>query len=167
MLDTSVKEINVRDQIWSVNTTTGAFTGPRGSGVLIGIIDTGIDFTNEVFMAAGSMNTTRILRVWDMGIAPHDGIGSPDVSLIQNGFTYGVEYTNAHIDAVLQNTAGAKPVRHLDCVGHGTHVASIAAGDGRIPRGKKKFEFVGVAPAAELIVVKMAHRISAGCDGGE
>jgi subtilisin family serine protease len=92
-----------------------------------------------------------------MGIAPHDGILSPDVSLIQGNFTYGVEYTETLINDVLQVKPGRKPVNHHDCFGHGTHVASIAAGNGSAQRDKKKYEFVGIAPAADLIVVKMFY----------
>jgi subtilisin family serine protease len=162
MLDSSAKEINARGDdltkaVWKVD-KTGAFTGNRGAGVIIGVIDTGIDFRHPVFLDPGSTNTTRILRIWDMGIAPHDGIPSPDVSLIQGGFTYGVEYTGTMINQVLQTPKGQappKPVKHRDCFGHGTHVASIAAGDGRAAQAKATYQFVGVASAANLIIVKM------------
>jgi subtilisin family serine protease len=158
LLDTSVEEINARgpdvnNAVWTVN-TTGKFDGFRGAGVLIGVIDTGIDIHHPVFLKPNSTNTTRILRIWDMGIAPHDGIGSPDVSLLQGSVTYGVEYTEQMINDVLQKKAGAKPVKHKDCYGHGTYAASIAAGDGRAARLKRRWEFVGVAPEADLIVVK-------------
>jgi subtilisin family serine protease len=159
LLDTSAPEIRARATstapgVWAV-TSAGVFSGNEGAGVLIGVIDTGIDISHPVFLKPGSTNTTRILRIWDMGIAPHDGILGPDVSLLQGNFTYGIEYTDALINDVLQKKPGRKPVKHKDCYGHGTHVASIAAGNGSAPHAKKKFEFVGVAPAAELIIVKL------------
>ena len=140
-----------------MNTTTGVFGGNPGAEALIGVIDTGIDITHPVFLKPGSTKpTTRILRIWDMGIAPHNGIQGPDVSLLQGNFTYGVEYTEQMINDFLQ-VKSAKPVKHKDCFGHGTHVASIAAGNGSAPFGTNKYEFVGVAPAASLIVVKMFY----------
>jgi subtilisin family serine protease len=157
LLDTSAEEINARGPlttaVWTVDKATGKFDGHRGTGVLIGIIDTGIDIHHPVFLKPGSKDTTRIRRIWDMGIKPHDGATKPDVSLIQGGFSYGVEYTDTMINAALKTPPGT--VKHKDCVGHGTQMASIAAGDGRAEREKKKYEFVGVAPEADLIVVKM------------
>ncbi len=161
LLDTSVEEITARENaqvpgVWKVDTTTGVFGGSRGAGVLIGVIDTGIDIHHPVFLAPGSgSKTTRIKRIWDMGIPPHDGIGSPDMSLLQGNVTYGVEYTEQMINDFLQKKPGAKKVKHKDCYGHGTHVASIAAGDGRATHKKKQWEFVGVAPEADLIIVKL------------
>lgn len=159
-LDTSVPEITARGPnttaaVWTVNTTTGVFAGSRGDGVLIGVVDTGIDIHHPVFLKPGSNNVTRIMRIWDQGIPPHDGIPSPDVSLLQGSVTYGVEYTEQMINDVLQKKPGAKKIKHRDCYGHGTHVASIAAGDGRAKVGKKQWEFVGAAPEAALIVVKL------------
>lgn len=160
-LDDSVIDIDARGagKIWTV-TTGGTFSGKRGTGVLIGVIDTGIDFRHPVFMKPGSTDTTRILRIWDLGLAPHDSIGSPDVSLLKSSFTYGVEYTDKLINDVLQKKKNAKKVKHRDCNGHGTHVASTAAGDGRVANSSgssDEFEYVGVAPGAELIVVKLLY----------
>ena len=165
LLDTSAREIRARGTngvpgVWTV-TPTGVFSGNEGADVLIGVIDTGIDINHPVFLKPGSTKTTRILRIWDMGIAPHDGILSPDVSLLQGNFTYGIEYTDTLINDFLQAKPGKKPkpkpVNHQDCFGHGTHVASTAAGNGSAPRAKQKYEFVGVAPAADLLVVKMFY----------
>lgn len=97
----------------------------RGRNVLIGIIDTGIDARHTAF--AG-----RILTIWDQTIPASPARGS---SPIARGFTYGTELEDQSSFAVSQDT-----------VGHGTHVAGIAAGFG--------LNFSGVAPQAELIVVK-------------
>lgn len=46
-----------------------------------------------------------------------------------------------------------------DDSGHGTHVAGILAGDGRLSRGK----YAGIAPGSELVVVKVLNRYGEGC----
>jgi len=158
LLDHSTVELRARGPsfVWDV-TPGGVFSGDRGTGVVIGIIDTGIDIKHPVFHKVGPANApvaTRIKRIWDMGIDPHDGIGSPDVALLQGNQTYGVEYTEQMINDVLRKVAGAKPVKHRDCHGHGTFVASIAAGNGQAQRSRKKFQFVGAAPEADLVIVK-------------
>jgi subtilisin family serine protease len=126
-------------------------TGPpghRGTGVIVGIVDSGIDWTHDCFRRADG--TTRILSIWDQFLTPQAGESNPP------GFSYGVEYTRAQIDAAL---AGTGNVRHTDGdtqVGHGTHVAGIAAGDGSAaggPGNPPAGTFVGVAPEADIIVV--------------
>lgn len=145
-LDVSAPDVNVRDQIWTVQ--GGVFNGATGAGVIIGIIDTGIDFKHPFFREQA--NTTRIIRIWDQGLA----FGAvdqqpPPARLLENptGPTYGVEYDEGMIRAAVQGTSTR--VLHRDCHGHGTHVASIAAGDGR-----DDYKFVGIAPHAKLVVVK-------------
>ncbi|QIR39469.1 S8 family peptidase [Tolypothrix sp. PCC 7910] len=92
-------------------------TGLTGKGVLIGIVDSGIDPKHPAF--AG-----RILRIWDQTL-PGPGVKEGE---------YGAEFTGEQM-TVSQDTDG-----------HGTHVAGIAAGaDGT---------FAGVAPEAELVIVK-------------
>ena len=142
-LDASIPEIKA-NQVWTVNAATGVFSGQTGNGAIVGIIDTGIDFQHSFFTKAASPRTTRIQRIWDMGLAKKGAEKAPDptfLGLPAGSQSYGVEYTADHINAVLQKKPGAMPVRHRDCVGHGTHVASTAAGDGR-----PKHKFIGVAP---------------------
>ncbi len=103
-----------------------------GKGVIIGIFDTGIDFQHPDF---NDSNGTRILYLWDMS---ESGSGkSPQ------GYDWGREYTKDEF----VNEPGK--VLQRDFVGHGTHVAGIAAGG-----GKSKTEYLGIAPEASLIVVK-------------
>jgi subtilisin family serine protease len=124
-------------------------TGPpgrRGAGVIVGICDSGCDFTHPSFRRPDG--TSRILFLWDQNLTPQAGEASPA------GFGYGVQYGTAQINAAL---AAANPftlVRHRDRGGHGTHVAGIAAGDGSAPgQGRPPGTFIGVAPEADIIVV--------------
>src|SRR5690606_20359593 len=76
LIDTSVVDIDARGDVWDVN-SSGAFTGThRGAGVVIGIIDSGIDFRHSFFHNTGSSPlTTRIKRIWDQGLHADTGAG--------------------------------------------------------------------------------------------
>lgn len=109
----------------------------RGNNVLVGIIDTGIDFRHDDFRLPDG--TSRVRFLWDQSAASVSGGRVP----------FGREFTKASLDATLRTSPAPVPVNHNDFNGHGTHVAGIAAGNGRRSGGR----FVGMAPDAELIVV--------------
>jgi subtilisin family serine protease len=111
----------------------------RGQGVLIGILDTGIDYTNPVFRNAD--NTTRIAAIWDQTIANDD---------FTSNTYFGMEYTREQINEALQSENPFDIVPSRDENGHGTMLAGIAAGN-EVPESG----FYGVAPEAELVVVKL------------
>ncbi len=111
----------------------------RGQGVLIGIIDTGIDYTNPVFKYAD--NTTRIVSIWDQTIVSDN---PPSYIL------YGTEYTREQINEALQNEDPLSIVPSTDDNGHGTMLAGIAGGN-EVPENN----FFGVAPDVEFAVVKL------------
>lgn len=111
----------------------------RGQGVLIGIIDTGIDYTNPVFMNADG--TTRIASIWDQTITT----GPPPMN-----YLYGTEYKREQINQALQSENPLDIVPSMDTNGHGTMVAGIAAGSENTDN-----DFIGVAPDAEFVVVKL------------
>jgi minor extracellular serine protease Vpr len=115
-----------------------------GSGVLIGIIDTGIDIFHPDFRNIQDQNSSRVISIWDLSLTPQAGESPP------SGFNYGVEYTRADIEGDLINGT-FNQVRSKDTNGHGTQVASIAGGNGALSQGT----FTGVAPDAEFIVVQV------------
>jgi subtilisin family serine protease len=121
--------------------------GRRGEGVIVGIVDSGVDFTHANFRKPDG--TSRILFLWDQFLAPVNNENSP------SGFGFGVEYSRAAINAALRDSDPFATVRHQDIAPmHGTHVTGIAAGDGSAPgEGRPPFTFVGVAPEADIIVV--------------
>lgn len=111
----------------------------RGQGTLIGIVDTGIDYTHKAFINADG--TTKIASLWDQSIQSGN---APE------GYYYGTEYTKEQINLALQNPDPRAVVPSTDDLGHGTFLAGVAAGNEDIDNG-----FSGVVPDAELVVVKL------------
>ncbi len=111
----------------------------QGTGVLIGFIDTGIDYTNSIFRNLDG--STRIAAIWDQTIQGGD---SPE------GFLYGTEYTEAQINEALQMENPYDLVPSRDTISHGTFLASMAAGS-----ANEENQFIGAAPDASLAVVKL------------
>lgn len=114
-----------------------------GTGVLVAIIDSGIDYANLDFRNADG--TTRIYSLWDQTIP-----GNPP-----EGYVQGTEYTQEKINEALQQenrTERMKIVPSEDRSGHGTAVAGIAAGNGR---GSKGARYQGVASESGILVVKL------------
>ena len=111
----------------------------KGANVMIGFIDTGIDYTNALFRNIDG--NTRIAGIWDQSIQT----GVPP-----ENFVYGSEYTREMIDQALRSDAPKSIVPSEDTNGHGTFVASLAAGSGNPAE-----QFIGAAPEATLAVVKL------------
>ncbi len=110
-----------------------------GNGVLIAIIDSGIDYTLPDFQ---DVNGSRILYYWDQTLLPDETKGwtSP------NGFYTGVEFTKDMLDEALSS---GERIPSIDASGHGTAVAGIAAGSA------SNALYRGVAPQSDLLVVKL------------
>lgn len=110
-----------------------------GRGVLIGLIDTGIDYRQPVFINPDG--SSRIYAIWDQteqaGPAPED-------------FDYGREYRQAELTAALAAENPLELVPEMDENGHGTFMAGVAAGN-----ISTENHFSGVAPQAEIVMVKL------------
>ena len=118
----------------------------RGRGVMIGFIDTGIDYQDPLFQ--NKDGSTRILGIWDQTL----GNDSPGESHSSSIFpaSYGTQYTNEQIDAALRSDNPLESVPSTDTNGHGTMVASIAAGNETADGS-----FSGAAPNCYLGIVKL------------
>lgn len=111
-----------------------------GKGVVIAFIDTGIQYYNEVFRDFAGR--TRISAIWDQTIQS----GTPP-----EGFDYGTEYTQEMIQQALESENPLEVVPSTDDNGHGTAMASVAAGS-RLGGTRR---FVGAAPECDIVVVKL------------
>ncbi|RIK01686.1 MAG: hypothetical protein DCC46_01200 [Armatimonadetes bacterium] len=126
-----------------------------GRGVVIGVIDTGIDWQHQDFIKPDG--TSRILLLWDQEDDSWEKArtGSAPPYVDEDGQPIGTVYTKAQIDAALKGTG---KVASSDKIGHGTAVAGVAAGNGRATaNGVPAGTFAGIAPEADLIVVKGLH----------
>lgn len=118
--------------------------GLYGEGVIVGIIDSGIDYANSVFR--NNDGTTRILELWDQSLAT----GNKPV-----GYDRGSVFTREDINRALKETNEQERYRIVpsrDLSGHGTHVAGIAAGNFAMDKNNN----LGVATKSEILVVKLA-----------
>jgi subtilisin family serine protease len=122
------------------------YMGATGEGTIVGIVDTGIDWRHGDFIDDVT-GESRILYLWDHQ-PPEGSVGTPPGSVGDMDFQYGIECRQSQM-----GSNGTCPSR--DRSGHGTHVAGIAAGDGSgVKRGSPRYEYPGVAPEADLIVVR-------------
>lgn len=131
-----------------------AFNSPalnnQGKGVLIGLVDTGIDYRSPLFQNPNG--TTRIAGIWDQSVPIEEDVlpaGVPDYYPM-GGSSYGTEYTREQINEALASDDPLSLVPTQDTIGHGTFLAGLAAGSS-IPQE----DFTGAAPEAELAVVKL------------
>lgn len=125
----------------------GQRTGLTGQGVLIGIVDSGIDIAHPSFLNPDG--STRILYLWDQtGTASED-----DILHAPEGYGTGVEFTQEILNQLLQGQQPEGVYRPAETgSGHGTAVAGIAAGNGSGSAGNR---YRGVAIESPLILVKL------------
>ena len=167
--------------------TPPTFSGDTGAGTVVGVVDTGVDITNQDFMTSQG---TRIVDLWDQPACPvPQEVNGPYSCPVQpansQGYTYGAECSQSMLEsgtcgiqfqeeccgrvfsygATCEDPiAGAFPnqLPEEDCDGHGTDVAGIAASNGRAaPAGT----YIGVAPSADLVIVKSDDSLSDVIDG--
>lgn len=112
--------------------------GETGKGILIAIIDSGIDVNHPDFRNPDG--STRILALWDQTLPTNASSGK---------YRLGEIFSREQINEILmtQNEFLAS----TDRSGHGTHVAGICAGNGAASNGRLS----GVAPDASLLIVKL------------
>jgi subtilisin family serine protease len=115
-----------------VQAGTGLSTPRTGAGVIVGVVDSGIDYTRPDFKT--SSGATRIRSIWDISGVATGG--------------------NARTCSAAEIDAATCAERDLN--GHGTHVAGVAAGGGRTQAG-----FVGMAPGADIIAAKATRATNA------
>lgn len=108
----------------------------HGKGVLLGFVDTGIDYTQSAFRYEDGSSKIRFL--YDQTVP-----GPPP-----EGFYIGTEYTNEQINQALRAEDPYQIVPQKDENGHGTFLASVAAGN-------QTGDFIGAASDAELVIVKL------------
>lgn len=145
-MDISVPATNayvVQGQVNPHNGLPPTYSGYTGAGVIIGIIDTGLDTFHEDLRTASG---TRVLYFWDQtghGGGPQSGHPFPF------NYNYGGEWTAAQINA--NTNADAL----IDALGTGTHLTGICASNGRATgNNKNAYRYIGMAPEADLIIVK-------------
>ena len=125
-------------------------TQTSGKGVVVGIVDTGVDLSHgDLRTATGE---TRVAWLLDVSRGPehfHDALEAEYGCNLAPGCAV---YAAADLEALLKNDiAGDEP---SDPFGHGTHVASLAAGNGLASETPR---YVGVAPEATYVVARVAQ----------
>ncbi len=132
---------------WTHATAARQADGVDGTGTLVGIADTGIDFTLADFNDPVTGHT-RIAWLLDFSVPPPSPPTGPYKDL--EAKYGGTVYQGSDLEALA--AAGRNDVTLTDTVGHGTHVASIAAGNGGLAG-----QYVGVAPGASLVIARITR----------
>jgi subtilisin family serine protease len=147
-----------------------------GKGVIIAVIDTGVDFRHPDFIRydADGQPASRLLYLWDTmntGPAPGGPGGRAPISY-PDGTPVGTVYSQAELTAELRSKEKPR-IPPTDTGGHGTACASVAAGNGNAAPKEKRRQHLGVAPDADIIAVRVAgtgpgienaYLINAACD---
>ena len=123
----------------------------QGAGVIVGFVDTGINYTDSLFRNVDG--STRIIGIWDQ-TNNSDNSNNIENETVKpfSAFSalYGTQYTADEINLALNSDNPASIVPTRDENGHGTFLASIAAGN-----RDERAGFSGAAPQASIAMVKL------------
>ena len=123
----------------------------QGAGVIVGFVDTGINYTDSLFRNVDG--STRIIGIWDQ-TNNSDNSNNIENETVKpfSAFSalYGTQYTAEEINLALNSDNPASIVPTRDENGHGTFLASIAAGN-----RDERAGFSGAAPQASIAMVKL------------
>lgn len=123
----------------------------QGAGVIVGFVDTGINYTDSLFRNADG--STRIIGIWDQtNNSDNSNNIENETAKPFSAFSalYGTQYTAEEINLALNSDNPASIVPTRDENGHGTFLASIAAGN-----RDERAGFSGAAPQASIAMVKL------------
>jgi MYXO-CTERM domain-containing protein len=125
-------------------------TQTSGKGVVVGIVDTGVELSHgDLRSAAGK---TRVAWLFDVSRAPEHLHDDLEAAYGCNQSPGCAVYAAADLDRLSANDiSGDEPT---DPFGHGTHVASLAAGNGLASPAPR---YIGVAPEATYVIARVAH----------
>lgn len=124
-------KVRINNNVDSVHNGWGGLSRKyKGKGVIVGVLDTGIDFLHPDFMHPDS--STRILHIWDQN--------HPNAPNTPPQYGYGQEWDSSAINS--------GNCIHEDFQSHGTRVSGVAAGNGMTDS-----TYTGVAPEADIIFV--------------
>lgn len=132
-------DMNVLEEIGVTNIRRIPNFDLTGADVLIGFIDTGINYNLDIFK--NEDNTTRIASIWDQ-----EYYESEETAFV----SYGRVYSREEINAAINSDTPYDIVKQKDEIGHGTTLAAIAAGN-----YDTENDFLGVAPDSDIVVVKL------------
>lgn len=125
--------------------------GNQGAGVIVGFVDTGINYMDPLFRNVDG--STRIVGIWDQtNNSDNSNNMENEAAKPFSAFPalYGTQYTAEEINLALNSDDPVSIVPTRDENGHGTFLASIAAGN-----RDERAEFSGAAPRASIAMVKL------------
>lgn len=123
----------------------------QGAGVIVGFVDTGINYTDSLFRNVDG--STRIIGIWDQtNNSDNSNNIENETAKPFSAFSalYGTQYTAEEINLALNSDDPVSIVPTRDENGHGTFLASIAAGN-----RDERAGFSGAAPRASIAMVKL------------